>query len=245
MNPQEAPSPANSSVPPQESKPSFPRLRKFFNLLRYFIISCIILTVIEIGVAYWLISSRWNLLVPQTEMKEFAKEVNAAAPLPANFMRVYTAKFPNHYNTTLGQQIFLNYGERYLFRVHDIDTKAHCFCDFVYDIQRLRNPKLDQIEWDGRLQDLEYGFAMEKYSSPEKCFEYVMHYRINKLKAWANPQYYGNLLKPIEDYSDDELIELILMLKSRAALNRYDRPEEFDKAFKEYKIKLASLEAKP
>ena len=242
MNTTEQPSSENSSLPEQKPAPKFPRIRKFFRLVKYFVVSSVILTVMEIGIAYWLISSRWHLLVPQPQMTEFAKEVNSAPPLPSNFMRIYTAKFPNHYSTTLGQQIFINYGERYLFRTHDIDTKAHCFCDMVYDIQRMRNPKLDRIDWDGRLQDLEYGFGLEKYSTPEKCFDYVWHYKIDKFKAWANPYYYGNLLKPIESYSEDELIELILMLKTRAALNRYDNPQEFERQFKEYKLKLASLE---
>jgi hypothetical protein len=241
MNKTEQPSSANPRVPEQKPAPKFPRVRKIFRFLKYFIVSSVILTVIEIGIVYWLISSRWSLLVPKADMTEFAREINDTKPLPENFMRVYVAKFPNHYNTTLGQQVFINYGERYFFRTHDIDNKAHCYCDMIYDIQRLRNPKLDRIEWDGRLQDLEYGFGMEKYSTPEKCFEYVWHYKIDRFKAYADPRYYGNFLKPIESYTDDELIELILMLKQRGKMNRYDTPELFEKEFKEYKLKLASL----
>jgi hypothetical protein len=231
-------SPQAPGTPAQDPADRFKRLRKFFRLVKYFLISSVILTLMEIGVAYWLISSRWYLLVPKEQMTEFAKEIDAAPALPANFMRIYEARFPNHYHTTLAQQVFINYGERYVFRIHDIDTKAHCFCDLVYDFQRMENPALDVIVWDGRLQDLEYGFGMEKYSSPEKCFDYVMYHKIARLRTWATRDLFGFVYKPIEQFTDDELIEIIIMLKSKSHINRYDTPELFEKEFREYQEKL-------
>lgn len=229
-------------TPVQDPAVRFKQLRKFLRLLKYFMISSVILTLMEIGVAYWLISSRWYLLVPKEQMTEFAQEIDAAPPMPANFMRIYEARFPNHYHTTLAQQVFINYGERYVLRIHDIDTKAHCFCDLVYDFQRMENPALDSITWDGRLQDLEYGFGMEKYSSPEKCFDYVMNHRIARLRTWADRRLFSFIYKPIEQFSDDELVEIIIMLKSKSNINRYDTPELFAKEFREYQEKLGRPE---
>jgi hypothetical protein len=231
-------SPKAPGTPVQDPAVRFKQLRKFLRLLKYFMISSVILTLMEIGVAYWLISSRWYLLVPKEQMTEFAQEIDAAPPMPENFMRIYEARFPNHYHTTLAQQVFINYGERYVLRIHDIDTKAHCFCDLVYDFQRMENPTLDAIIWDGRLQDLEYGFGMEKYSSPEKCFDYVMNHRIARMRRWADRGLFGFIYKPVEQFTDDELVEMIIMLKSKSRINRYDTPELFAKEFKEYQEKL-------
>jgi hypothetical protein len=235
-------SPKAPGTPAQDPAVRFKQLRKFLRLLKYFMISSVILTLMEIGVGYWLISSRWYLLVPKEQMTEFAKEIDAAPPMPDNFMRIYEARFPNHYHTTLAQQVFINYGERYVLRIHDIDTKAHCFCDLVYDFQRMENPALDAIIWDGRLQDLEYGFGMEKYSSPEKCFDYVMNHRIARMRTWADRGLFGFIYKPVDQLSDDELVELIIMLKSKSRINRYDTPELFVKEFQEYQEKLGRPE---
>lgn len=218
----------------------FPRIAKFFRLLKYFILSSIILTVMEIGVGYWLFSSRWNLLISREKMQEFAQEVNNASPVHPRYMEVYTKVYPNHLNTTLGQQIFINYSERYFFRITDIDDKPHCFCDFVYDIQRLSNYELDSIEWDGRLQDLEYGFGIEKFSTPEKCFQYVTNWRIAYWYDRLDPNKFGHLVnKSLDNYTDEDFIELFIIMWTWNDLNRYTNPRKFQAKMKHDLDRLA------
>lgn len=228
-------------VPPEEPTESgfLRRIRKVARLFKYFILSAIILTIIEIGVAYWLVSSRWHLLLSNEEMKEFADRVNEAEPLPENFMRVYTAIFPNHTNTTLTQQVFVNYTSRFLLRHTELDEKPHCFCDMIYDIQRKRHQELEDLEWDGRLQDLEFGFGIEKYSTPEKCFNYVMQYRVPELLSQLSSKRYDHLKsKSLAQMNDDELLELILLLKSRSRYSRHKNPAKFEKALIHYRERL-------
>src|SRR5262245_40189005 len=121
-NPQSAPAP-QPAVPPnqQAGKPEFKRLKKFVQLVKYFVISCIILTLMEIGYAYWLISSRWHLFLSKDEMVTYADMINKSPAPPANFMRVYTAIFPHHVNTSMSTQVFVNYGSRMLFRHTELD----------------------------------------------------------------------------------------------------------------------------
>jgi hypothetical protein len=154
-------------------------------------------------------------------------------------MRVYKAIFPHHVNTTLTQQVFVNYGTRFLLRHTELDEKPHCFCDMVYDIQKQRHQELEDLEWDGRLQDLEFGFGIEKYSSPENCFNYVMQYRVPELLEQLSIKRYAHLkTKSISEMNDDELLELILLLKSRSRYSRHKNPGKFEKALEHYRERL-------
>lgn len=217
----------------------FPRIAKFFRLLKYFILSAIILTVMEIGVGYWLFSSRWNLLIEREKMQEFAEEVNNATPVHPKYLEVYTKLYPNHVNTTLGQQIFINYAERYFFRVTDIDDKPHCFCDMVYDIMEHSNYELDSIEWDGRMQDLEFGFGIEKFSTPEKCFQFVTNWKIANWYNRLDPNKFGHLVnKSLDNYTDEDFMELILIMTTLNEVNRYKNPRKFEKKMAHYRERL-------
>jgi hypothetical protein len=227
--------------PPGPKKPGFFSAKggKFLRLIKYFLLSCIILTIIEIGLAYWLVSSRWHLLLSNEEMLEYASYVKQAEPMPENFMRVYTAIFPHHVNTTLTQQVFVNYGTRFLFRHTELDDKPHCMCDMIYDIQKKKHQELEDVEWDGRLQDLEFGFGIEKYATPEECFYYVMSYRVPELLNQLSSRQYGHLKnKAIAQMNDDELLELILLLKSRSRYSRHKNPAKFEKALAHYRERL-------
>ena len=219
----------------------YPRLTYYLRLLKYFILSCVILTLMEIGYAYWLISSRWHLFLDRTQMTRMTNEINAAAP-PVNtkFMEVYTKIFPNHVHTSLSQQIFINYGQRILLRHTDIDDKPHCFCDLVYDIQIVQNDELAAIEWDGRLQDLEYGFGIEKFTTPELCFNYVMNYRIAELqRKLGETGRFKHLQKPLDEFTDEDFIEFIIMFKSKRQITRYRNQGKFEREMGLYKEKLA------
>jgi hypothetical protein len=237
---------SSAPKPPVEKTELTPAQRRWDNVVRalkYFFLSFVILTLLEIGVAYWLVSSRWHLLLSNEEMKFYASEVDKAAAPAENFMRVYSAIFPNHTNTTLTQQIFINYTSRFLLRHTELDDKPHCFCDMTYDIQKKLYPDLEDIEWDGRLQDLEFGFGIEKYTTPDKCFYYVMQYRIPELLGQLSPKHYSHLQnKSIAEMNDDELLELILLLKSRSRYSRLKNPAKFEKALAHYKEKLQAAQ---
>ena len=217
------------------------RLRKPLQLLKYFIISSVILTLMEIGYMYWLLSSRWNLFLSRDEMKKYAELVEASPQLPENFMRVYTANMPRHVNTSMSTQIFVNYGSRFFFRHTKLEEKPHCFCDFTYDIIRKSDQYLYDLEWDGRLQDLEFGFGIEKYTKPSECFAFAMNYRINHLRYEINRSDYPFYFeKSVSQYTDDELIEIILLIKSKGKTSRYRDRRKFEDEFAKYKAKATA-----
>ncbi|HEY3403490.1 MAG TPA: hypothetical protein VGK59_08895 [Ohtaekwangia sp.] len=234
--------PAETSQPSLSEK--FPRIAKIFKLIKYFIISSIILTVMEIGFGYWLFSSRWNLLIDREKMKEYAEEVNQAPPVHPKYMEIYEKLFPNHVHTTLGQQIFINYGERIFLRVTEIEDKPHCACDLVYDIQVLTNTELKGLQWDGRLQDLEYGFGIEKFSTPEKCFDYVTNFYIAKLLGSLDPNRYPHLVnKSLDNFTDEDLIEVMIIINSVGKIDRHKTPALFNEKMNHYLAKLEKARA--
>lgn len=238
------PSPAIKNVTPTPAgPPKFKRLKKFAQLGKYFIISCVILTLMEIGYAYWLLSSRWHLFLSREEMIAYAKMIDETPAPPANFMKVYTAIFPQHVNTSMSTQVFVNYGSRMLFRHTELDDKPHCFCDMTYDIIRKQDDKLYDLEWDGRLQDLEFGFGMEKYTTPAKCLNFAMGFRITEMLSKIDRRRYPNLVnKPLEQFSDDEMLAFILFLKTRNRFSPYRKSAKYEKEFARYKAKLIAAQ---
>ncbi len=214
--------------------------KKILNALKVFVICSIILTVMELGVGYWLLKTRWQLFISKQQMKEFAAELTNSEPLPENFLRVYRTISPKHIDTSLTEMIFLNYVVRLLSRDHSYESKPHCFCDLIYDIQVNKNETLRNIDWTGtRIVDLEYGFGLEKYTTPDKCFTYFMNEHIRKLVTKLDHNLYPDISRDrIASMTDDEIIELMLLLKSHDRFNKYSNPDLFEKYLNEYKVKL-------
>lgn len=218
--------------------------KKIFKALKVFAICSAILVVMEIGIGFWLLKTRWHLFISKTQMREFAQELTDSEPLPENFLRIYQVIYPKHVNTSLTEMIFFNYVVRLVSRDHDYDSKPHCFCDLIYDIQEKHNEELDNIEWAGRLVDLEYGYGLEKYTTPDRCFRYFMNEHIRQLVSKIDHSLYPNISRDnIANMTDDEVIEVILLLKSQKRFNRFKNPELFEKYLTEYKLKLALAKA--
>ena len=217
------------------------KLKKVLKALQVFAISSLILTLLEVGIGYWLLSSRWELHITENEMEEFARDLKESEPLPENFLRIYQALFPKHVNATMSELLFNNYAYRFILRDTDYDSRPHCFCDLIYDIQVLHNKKLENIEWPGRLKDLEYGFGLEKFTTPERCFTYFMNEHIATLKRKLNPTMYPDLVnKRVADMTDDEILQFIVIMKDSEKYDRYQNPDLFDKHYQQYKHKLES-----
>lgn len=210
--------------------------RKALKALKIFIICSIILTVMELGIGFWLLKTRWQLYISKQQMREFAQELTDSEPLPENFLRVYKTIAPNHIDASMTEMLFFNYAVRLIFRDHDYDSKPHCYCDLIYDIQVKHNEKLRDVNWTGRVVDLEYGFGLEKYTTPDKCFTYFMNEHVAQLVKKLNPNQYPNISRDrIATMTDDEIIELMLLLKSHDRFNKFRNPELVEKYHNDYK----------
>jgi hypothetical protein len=230
----------NTEVPTKEKTKSDRRviLKKWLRRLQYLAIAAVVVLICQTAIGYWLLSSRWEMYVTEDKMVKFATEVTIADPLPQNFKETYTLIFPRHIEASMWDQIFFNYGARIMFKDKDIDSKPHCFCDMVYDIQKVRNEELASIDWNGRIQDLEYGFGIERYSFPHKCFDYVIQEKVKQLKGDLDHGKFPLLDKDLDEMNEDEIIELVLLIQSRTKFNRYKNTAAFDRAFNHYKDRL-------
>ncbi len=190
-------------------------LKKWLRYLKYFLISSVILVFLQIAIGYWLISSRWSIFLTDQQMVSLSSQVNDAQPLPDNFIQLYDKLYPNVIHASMAEQLFVNYGTRILFRRKQIENLPHCFCDLVYGIQVKNSPILAEAHWPGRLQELEYGFAIEKFSSPEKCFDYVINHELKKLSTLPAPEFSALLSKDISSMNEDELGNLIILLRGK------------------------------
>lgn len=186
--------------------------KKGLRYLKYFVVSSIILVFLQVAFGYWLISSRWSIFLSDQQMVSLSKEVNEAKPLPDSFIEQYEQLYPNVIHASMAEQLFVNYSSRILFRRKQIANLPHCTCDLVYDIQIKNNSMLADTHWPGRLQELEYGFAMEKFSSPEKCFDYVINHQLENLMV-SSPEIQNLLSKDISSMNKDELIQVIMLVK--------------------------------
>ncbi len=219
--------------------------KKLLKALKIFAICSLILSVMELGIGFWLVKTRWKIHISNNEMKEFAKELTDSEPLPENFMRIYKTISPKHVDTSMTEMIFFNYIVRLILRDHDYDSKPHCYCDLIYDIQVKKNEKLRDIQWTGRVVDMEYGFGLEKYTTPDKCFTYFMNEHINQLISRLDQNVYYNIRRDnIASMTEDEIIELMLLLKSSDRFNKNRNPELFEKYLHEYRLKLQLANSK-
>lgn len=147
-------------------------------------------------------------------MVRISSEINNAEPLPENFISRYDQLYPNVIHASMAEQLFVGYGSRILFRRKQLENLPHCSCVMIYDIQIKNNIELANAHWPGRLQELEYGFAIQKFSSPEKCFTYMVHHQIDNLRATSRE--INNLLsKDISSMNEDELTQVIMLLKGK------------------------------
>jgi hypothetical protein len=212
------------------------RIKRF---LIHFLISCVILLSIEVVVGLYITSTRWKLYLTPEQMQKNAALVNdEKRVLPEKFHEIYSLGHPRHLTASMTEQIFLNYLYKFVFGHASFDSKPHCFCDMVYDLQHRELPDLKAIQWKGRLEEIEYGYGIEKYSTPEKCFNYVVYKRREDLQRTLDPDVYGHVLnKDISSLTDDETIELVILLKSQQ-INRDKTPQLFDSLFVDYKQKL-------
>lgn len=197
-----------------ENKKRANYLKNGLRYLKYFAVSSVILILLQIAFGYWLISSRWSMFLSDDQMVSLSSEINEAKSLPDNFIQLYDQLYPNVIHASMAEQLFVNYGTRILFRRRQVTNLPHCTCDLVYSIQIKNNSILANIHWPGRLQELEYGFAIEKFSSSKKCFDYVTNHQIKNLVT-SSPEIKNLLAKDISSMSEDELSQVIILVRGK------------------------------
>ena len=135
----------------------------------------------------WLKNYSWKKISTQTEMKDNGLKILNTDKLPDNFYLVYDIIKPLQRNTTMSEQVW-----KRILMPHIV---ADCKCDEIGYIA-WNNKSLDlNINLENLLKEKGYwkfGFGLEKFSTPQKCFDY-----------WINNDilYNGKYLKDLNELS--------------------------------------------
>ncbi len=180
--------------------------------------------------------SNWSEICSKEEMKFNAQNLNDIEKLSPNFYNVWDKLFPDSRNVSMTKQ---SRGEVF----HEIGLQKgwkNCMCDEIgYNSWNNHN-----FEWKYNHKKLlqtagyrRFGFGLNKYSSPDKCFDFWINhdfYFRAEQRYFTSLNEFSNILyqKDIHELSDNEIIEMI----SYRLMETY--PVYREKRFKEKKDEL-------
>lgn len=154
----------------------------------------------------------WLYICSIEEMKQNAAIVNNSIPLPKKFITVYDRIHPYNRSYSMFDQV--------ISQINPITIRKHfmshnCKCDEVgYLLWDNKN-----FKFNGNLSRViqlypEFGFGLEKYSSPEKCFNFWYQNDIRYRGRYLNDLEELSMLtlkKDLNSLNEEDIIKLILI----------------------------------
>lgn len=181
------------------------RIRKFLARSILFLVFFGVITVCSCFI--WLTHYSWSKIASEKEMKENGLEVFNSPNLPDNFYHIYDIVKPNNRKVTMAQQ--------FLSSLTSSHNRYDCKCD---DISYLSwnnnnlNLRLDPGQLLKSYGYWKFGFGLEKYATPQKCFDYYINndifFKQNYLQN-LNELSKKVLDKELENLKTDEILKLI------------------------------------
>jgi len=167
-------------------------------------------------------------------MRELASVVEKTPALGDNFYAVYDQIYPNRRTVYLGKS-FLHSVQSLLKNERDVYVLYDCKCDAVYRLLAKENTLLRERgeQWKDEHKPFWFGFAIQKFTSPEKCFDYVYYDKSSKLAK-------KHFQKNIAELTDDEVIELLMLMESVTMYNKKRNLDVFNRKFLEMKRRVTS-----
>ncbi len=175
----------------------------------------------------------WRTHFSADEMKDFARVVQESPQLDDGFYQVFDKLYPNQRKVYSGSSFLRSVIA--LFRPQNTYDLHNCPCGDVYPFLVQENEALRKKHqnWKAEYKAFWFGFGLQKYVSPAKCFDFVYgrskDFRSKDLWDLTH-QHFG---KSLEDLSDKECIELILLVQSPILYNKSRNPAVFNKKFGE------------
>jgi hypothetical protein len=192
--------------------------------------------IVICGIYFW-ISNRWKSEFTVKQMESYGKIINETVELPENIYRIYDRLEPSHRHLTMNRELFriiagLTVNKDYLEMnrspFHDI------YWLFEFPDTFSRN------DWKIRYNHYFFAWGLSKFTTPEKCFDYLFTRQIENLKM--NESYIKShsqiLNTKLENLTDNEILELYLLLKAPTFYNKYLHPDRFERRMNELKKTL-------
>lgn len=181
------------------------------NKFNFFFKLAFLLIILGLISAYLYLNFAWLLICSQDEMKYNAAIVNQSEPLPKEFLKVFDSLHPTLRHYSMQDQISNQIKHEFLLARYN----KNCKCDDL-GYTAWNN---DDFKFKGNLKYLlqmypEFGVGLERYSSPEKCYDFWYQYDIlyhGRYLKNLNELSVLTLKKPIDCLNNDEILKLIII----------------------------------
>ena len=206
-------------------------------ILKKVLLIILVFILILFSVIYFWIKNRWRSEFTVDQMKDFCELINETPKLPDNVYEIYDKLEPNHRHLTMNRELVeIFYG---LTISQDNLNKKYSPCRDIYRFLEISN-LLGSVDWNLRYNDYFFAWGINKFTSPEKCFDYVFSIRLNELKRQEERRNLQRecLTKKLENLYENEVLELYLIMKTPSRYDRLVNPEILDKKITELKEKI-------
>lgn len=201
---------------------------------KFILKSTIILFLIGLISIFIYLNFAWLSICSTTEMKHNAEIINQTETLPDNFIKLYDSLYPRTRHYSMADQLINQLKHEFLLERH---KNINCKCDDI-GYTAWNN---DDFKFKGNLEKLmqmypEFGFGLEKYSSPEKCFDFWYQHDIlyrGKYLKNLNKLSELTLKKSLDSLNRDEMIKLIIYRRQPNRFFTIGEIESFVKTQKE------------
>jgi hypothetical protein len=124
----------------------------------------ILVVALTIGLFLWYnyIARHWRSYWTESEIVAEVRKVNETPPPPEIFLQLYDSLYPGHRGSTM-LSMFL---EQSRSQTKGKVRYKSCSCVKLYVLRDVNMP-------EGNSYD--YGYALSEYTTPEKCFDYLVY----------------------------------------------------------------------
>jgi hypothetical protein len=203
------------------------RMKKTLRHIKILILTLVVLILVFVlGFIGWHKFS-WSIYIEKYKVMELSELVNKSEALPDNFYHVYDKLFPNQRHTRVLKSLMLE-GISGLFNSRGSEkyySPTRRLSNMIYMAYATKNKQ--RIESG---LSLYFSFALDKYTTPEKCFDYYVHHQdFAQNRIGIRSVSVDLFSKEIKNLSDTEIIELILLLENPIVYNRNLHPDNVKK----------------
>ncbi len=115
-------------------------------------------------------SQKWKKFYTKEEMQNISVDINNSQSLCNKYYVIYDIVFPEKRNSTINR-MFFNFCNEVLFSTKKTYPSPYVDIYRVLDLQQ----KIEKIDFKSgvRKPGLIFGFGISKYTTPQKCFDYM------------------------------------------------------------------------
>jgi len=206
-------------------------------ILKKILLTILVSFLILFSVIYFWLKNRWRSEFTGEQMKTYCELINETPDLPDSFYEVYDKLEPKHRHMTMNRELIeIFYG---LTINQDNLHQNYSPCRDIYRFMELSDI-LGNVDWNLRYKNYFFAWGINKFTSPEKCFDYVFAIRLNEIKRQEERRNLQRdfLSKKLENLTENEILELYLIMIAPSRFDRFRNPDVLERKITELKEKI-------